>query len=135
MSRPRTNGAGRETTLLVVDDEPDVRMVVRVIAHRSGYHVLEAANGRDAVEVLAQRREGIDAVILDVTMPVMTGHEALPRLRALVPDLPVLLISGYDRSEVAQHLSDPAAQTEFLPKPFTKQELLDAISRAVTARD
>lgn len=135
MSRPQANGAERETTILVVDDEPDVRTVVRVIAGRSGYQVLEAANGRDAVEVLAQRREGIDAVILDVTMPVMTGHEALPRLRALVPDLPVLLISGYDRSEVAQHLSDPAAQTDFLPKPFTKQQLLAAILRAVTARD
>lgn len=126
--------AGRDTTILVVDDEPDVRTIVRLIARRQGYRTVEAANGQEAIDVLTDSTQAIDAVVLDVTMPVMTGHEALPRLRELDPDVPVVLISGYDRSEVAQHLSDPAAHTEFLPKPFTKEQLLSALSRAVTAR-
>lgn len=125
---------GRDATILVVDDEPDIRTVVRLMARSNGYQVVEAGNGREAVEVLAKRAEPIDAVLLDVTMPEMTGHEALPRLRELVPDLPVILVSGYDRSEVAQHLSNPAAQTDFLPKPFTKEQLLAALQHAVTAR-
>lgn len=127
-------GAGRDTTILVVDDEPDVRTIVRLIARRQGYQTVEAANGQEAIDVLMDHAQSIDAVVLDVTMPVMTGHEALPRLRELAPDVPVVLISGYDRSEVAQHLSDTGAHTEFLPKPFTKQQLLSALSRAVTAR-
>lgn len=127
-------GPGRDTTILVVDDEADVRTIVRLIARRQGYQTVEAANGQEAVDVLTEGTQAIDAVVLDVTMPVMTGHEALPRLRELDPDVPVVLISGYDRSEVAQHLSDPAPHTEFLPKPFTKQQLLSALSRAVTAR-
>lgn len=139
MSRGNGQGAvpdpGRDATILVVDDEADVRTVVRLIARRQGYRTVEAANGQEAIDVLTDRTQPIDAVVLDVTMPVMTGHEALPKLRELVPDLPVVLISGYDRSEVAQHLSGPTAQTDFLPKPFTKQQLLAAISRAVTTRD
>lgn len=127
-------GPGRDTTILVVDDEPDVRTIVRLIARRQGYHTVEAANGQEAIDVLTDPTQAIDAVVLDVTMPVMTGHEALPRLRELDPDVPVVLISGYDRSEVAQHLSAPTPHTEFLPKPFTKQQLLSALSRAVTAR-
>lgn len=133
-------GAGAELasedrgTLLVVDDEPDVRTVAGLMVRKGGYEVVEAANGREAVEALAARTETIVAVLLDVTMPEMNGHEALPKLRELVPGLPVVLISGYDRGEVAQHLSDPSAPTEFVPKPFTRQQLLAAIARVVAAR-
>lgn len=121
-------------TILVVDDEPDVRTVARLMVRKGGYEVVEASNGREAVEALAAEAETIVAVLLDVTMPEMDGHEALPKLREIAPGLPVVLISGYDRGEVAQHLSNPAAPTEFVPKPFTTAQLLSAISRVVGAR-
>lgn len=123
-----------EPTVLVVDDEPDVRLVLALLLRRSGFEVLEAADGRQASEVLAEHRDRVDVVLMDVMMPVMTGPEALPHLRGLVPDLPVVFHSGYDRGEVAAHLSGGPPYTSFVPKPAERQVLVDELTRARTSR-
>lgn len=123
--------ADEDATVLVVDDEPDVRQVVSLVLRRSGYEVLEAGDGEEAVARVREQGDRIDVVLLDVMMPGMTGHDALPAIRDLVPTMPVVFFSGYDRSEVAAHLDDPVAPTTFLPKPFGNQDLVDAIAEAI----
>lgn len=123
-----------KATVLVVDDEPDVRLVLSLLLRRSGFEVLEAVDGRQAGEVLGEHRDRVDVVLMDVMMPVMTGPEALPHLRALVPDLPVVFHSGYDRGEVAAHLSEAPPYTSFVPKPAERQVLVDELTRARTSR-
>lgn len=123
-------GAGGLPTVLVVEDEPDVRLVVSMLLQRSGLTVFEAGDGQHATEVLEQHRDEIDVVLLDVLMPVLTGPETLPRLRALVPDLPVVFFSGYDRGEVAAHLSSTAPYTSFVAKPAEHEALLEELQRA-----
>lgn len=129
-----TSAPALAATILVVDDDPGVRTVVTLVLERGGYSVLAAENGREAVDAVAEHGDRIDAVLLDVMMPVMDGHEALPAMRELYPDLPVVLFSGFDRNEVAEHLGDPEAYTSFVPKPFRNDDLVAEISRAVDSR-
>lgn len=121
----------REWTVLLVDDEPDVRLLTGRMLEKSGYQVLDAGNGREAIERFAEHRDRIDVVLLDVMMPVMTGHEAVAELRRMDPDLPVVFFSGYDRSEVAEHLADPSAPTLFVAKPFTRAQLTSTLETAL----
>lgn len=121
-------------TVLVVDDEPDVRLVLSLLLRRSGFDVLQAVDGREAGEVLAEHRDDVDVVLMDVMMPVMTGPEALPQLRELVPDLPIVFHSGYDRGEVAAHLSQEPPYTSFVPKPAERAVLVGELTRARKSR-
>ncbi|MBW3658397.1 MAG: response regulator [Actinobacteria bacterium] len=121
-------------TVLLVEDEPDVRLVVAMLLRRAGLTVLQAGDGREAIEVLEAERDAVDVVLLDVLMPVMTGPEALPVLRELVPDLPVVFYSGYDRGEVAPLLSEDPPYTSFLSKPADQDTLLAELDRAHAGR-
>jgi CheY-like chemotaxis protein len=125
--------AAPESTILVADDDAGVRMVVTIMLQRAGFTVVQATNGREAVDRIRDHGAQLDAVLLDVMMPEMNGHEALPAMRELRPDLPVVFFSGFDRSEVADHLVAPSAYTAFLPKPFETSELVDALERAVAS--
>lgn len=127
---PDTGDAPAGATVLVVDDEPHVREIVQLMLRRGGHRTIEAADGREAVETVRERRAEIDVVLLDVMMPQMTGHETLPAIRELAPGMPVVFFSGYDREEVAEHLEGPV-HTSFLPKPFDHESLLAAIAAAL----
>ena len=106
--------------VLVVDDEAGVRRVVRAALESSGCRVIEAADGEQAIEMLARAPADIAAVLLDMTMPRLSGAETLRRMRELAPGLPVLLMSGYSE----QAFSDTSAgSTAFLHKPFRAAEL------------
>lgn len=128
-----SDGAGERGLVLVVEDEPDVREIARLMLVRGDHDVIEAGNGAEAVEVVRDRGDEIGVVLLDVMMPRMTGHEALPRIRELVPDMPVVFFSGYDRGEVAEHLDGASVHTTFLPKPFAREDLLAAVGDALSA--
>lgn len=121
----------RERVVLLVDDEPDVRRLTGRMLKRSGYEVIDASDGREALDLFAEHRDRIGVVLLDVMMPVMTGHEAIAELRRMDRDLPVVFFSGYDRSEVAEHLADPSAPTLFLAKPFTSEQLTSTLETAL----
>jgi CheY-like chemotaxis protein len=69
-----------------------------------------------------------------VMMPEMTGHEALPAIREIAPEMPVVFFSGFDESEIAEHLEAPTAYTSFLPKPYRNAQLVEAVLRARDSR-
>ena len=91
--------------ILFADDEPPVRTVGRRILERLGFHVVLAQNGRIAIDEFARRADEISLVILDLTMPEMTGDQALLEIRRLRPQVPIVLTSGFGEEEVLERLS------------------------------
>ena len=108
--------------VLVADDEDDVRAVVRAMLESFGYRVLEARDGREAVERFRERRGEIDLVLLDLMMPRMTGEEAFAEIRRISPEARAILASGYDESGRLREIVAAGFET-FLQKPFRRREL------------
>jgi CheY-like chemotaxis protein len=123
----RLSGAG---TVLVVEDEAAVRSVAKVALERSGYRVLLAPNGIEALKVFQQAPDQISVVLLDWTMPLLSGEETLNRLRAIRPDVRVLLSSGYNQAEFMERFSGQGL-TGFLGKPYSAANLVARVKSAI----
>lgn len=121
---PRLGVEGGTERLLLVDDNVSVLRLMQRVLERSGYTVLTATSGEEAVALLDRH---VDLVILDVVLPGLGGRELMHRFKEVHPEVRVLLTSGYSADEVAHRLEGPDA---FLEKPFTPKALLEAI-RAV----
>jgi len=113
--------------ILLADDEPDVRAVVRAMLESLGYKVAEAGDGPEAVEIFRQRHAEIDLVLLDQRMPRMTGEAALAEMRMIAPGVRAILASGYDESGRIHEIV-AAGFGGFLQKPFRRQELGEKIA-------
>ena len=118
----------RRAVVLLVEDEPRVRSQARRLLQRSGYDVLEAADGVEGKRIFAERHGDIDVVVTDVVMPIVGGVEMVATQRAVRPDLPVVFVSGYTAEEQDLPLDD---RTAFLTKPYTIDALCDAIIAVV----
>ncbi|MFA5907359.1 MAG: response regulator [Vicinamibacterales bacterium] len=116
--------AGWETVLLVEDDG-DVREFAAVAISRFGFRVITAPTGIEALALCEADPSLISLLVTDVVMPSMSGPELAARVRALVPGLRVLYLSGYPEDALGQ--AGPGAATAFLQKPFTSAELAGAI--------
>ena len=113
-------------TLLVADDEASVRTVAMMMLQRQGYRVLSAADGQDAVAVFQAHALEIDAVLLDMTMPHLSGEEAFREMRRIRPDVKVILTSGYNEQE-ATHRFAGKGLAAFIQKPFELSRLLGTV--------
>lgn len=118
------------TTVLIVDDEEAVRAVTRGALEREGAMVEEAADGQEALQILSRAPDAIDLVLLDVTMPGMSGYETLDALRLIREDMPVVMISGYMEPGVSLEARG-AENVRFLHKPFRVDALLENIAKAL----
>ena len=126
---PAQASTGSETILLV-EDEPQVRAVAARALRSSGYRVLEATNGRDGVQVARRERDAIDMIVSDVVMPEMGGKEMVELARQFLPSVAVLFMSGYTAGSFPLPADDPSANV-FLQKPFTPQELLAMVRQVL----
>ena len=120
---PASPMVGGHETILVVEDETVVRNLVRTCLLRCGYHVLEAANGVEALEVWQQHQEAIDLLLTDMVMPEgLTGRELAERLQAAKPGLKVIYTSGYSPEMIG---TDPSLRpgANYLPKPYNPETL------------
>ena len=127
-----TNGhhpAGDRRTILLVDDEAMIRDLGRTVLETAGYRVVVAEDGVEAVEVFARERDHIDLVILDVTMPRMSGLDAYRHITELAPGARILFSTGYSTEDVAE--LDGALG--LLSKPYRPHELLAAVRDALSA--
>jgi CheY-like chemotaxis protein len=127
---PAANG-GSETVLLV-DDEAMIRNLGRTILQRNGYEVMVAEDGQEAVELFQQHHARIDLVILDLTMPRLSGRDTLRELRQIVPDVAVLFASGYSAEQVTEAERD--AVLGFINKPYRPQELATTVRAALNKK-
>lgn len=119
--------------VLLVDDEPELRRLLRRSLVRAGFEVVEAGHGRAALELA--RQASFDVVITDVRMPCMGGLELLERLQLESPDLPVVLISGSSEFPTRQSAIDVGA-FDYLPKPIGLADIqMVALSAVALRRD
>ncbi len=113
-------------TILVVDDEETVRSVARLVLQRQGFAVVEAVDGVEAVELFRKHGGAFRLVLLDMTMPRMSGEETFRALRSLDPDVRILLSSGYNEQEAVNHFAGRGL-SGFVQKPYTPSELTDRV--------
>jgi two-component system, cell cycle sensor histidine kinase and response regulator CckA len=123
-------GQGGSGTILVVEDEELVADLARDILLRFGYSVLVVNNGREAIDLYRQRSHDIAAVVLDMVMPEMDGGEVFQELRALNPQVKVIISTGCDRAPDIEVMLQQGARG-FIQKPFRIAELAEAVSEAV----
>jgi len=126
-------GNGR---ILVVDDEPDIRRVVRILLEKAGYDVLEAEDGQAAIEVIntGENRLMVDAVLCDMRMPKINGVEAMAYFREHYPHVPVVVLTGFPDTEMAIS-SMRNGVVDYLVKPVDGEQLRSAVSRAMAQRE
>jgi CheY-like chemotaxis protein len=125
---PRPSSRSGTETILLVEDEPEVRRLANEMLTRQGYKVLEASSGAEALHVWREHGGVIDLLLTDVVMPQMSGPELAATLKALSPGLKVMYMSGYTDDVIAQQgVLD--TETAFLRKPFT----LDSLARILHA--
>ena len=108
--------------ILVIDDEGPVREVAALLISTFGFSVLTAVDGADGIAQFSRDPNGIDLVFLDLTMPGLDGEETLAALRAISPNVRVLLVSGYSENERVANLA-MGGPLLFLQKPFTRARL------------
>ena len=118
-------------TILLVEDEPMVRTVAERALTRHGYKVLTATNGEEALEIVEDGKE-IALLISDVVMPLMDGPTMVREVRKGRPDVPILFMSGYAEEQLRKSID--IANVAFLPKPFSVQELAEAVRKALAEK-
>jgi two-component system cell cycle sensor histidine kinase/response regulator CckA len=117
--------------VLVVDDEAIVRKTAAAALERAGFTVLSATNGAEAIEIL-RADNGIALVVLDLTMPVMTGEQALPLIKTMHPEIPVILSSGFSDVEISRRFAS-AGIAGVLQKPYSASTITSAVTEALQA--
>lgn len=120
-------------TILVVDDEPDVRKLVGAMVTQFGYTALTADSGDNALKVYKKHDAPIDLLVTDVVAPGMSGPMLADRLTAMQPGLKVLYISGYDNTNVVQRYVVEKGH-ELLTKPFTAKQMQQKLEEMLQAK-
>jgi DNA-binding response OmpR family regulator len=116
--------------VLLIDDEDVVREMVTEVLEHEGFDVLVAADGKHGLELFGDRGEGIDVVLLDLSMPGLSGQETFARLAKRRPGVPVILSSGYDHAEATRRF-EGRAPAGFIQKPYRPAQLLAEIHRCL----
>jgi DNA-binding NtrC family response regulator len=128
VSNPKARIIGMSTlipgskTVLVADDDMNLRAFIKAVLERAGCRVIEACDGEEAVDIFLLNSSQVDLLVLDVIMPRKTGKDAYDEILKLKPNIKAIFISGYDDAAISK-------QADFIPKPFTSQALLSHMDR------
>ncbi len=126
----KRRGPRGSETILIADDEESVRKLVHTVLAQSGYEVIEAKDGKEALELFEKNRDRVDMVLTDVVMPKMTGFQLSEQIEKLDPAKKIMFMSGYRDS---QETPGPNSIRPFLDKPFTPEVLLKQVREALDA--
>lgn len=108
--------------ILVIDDEPDLRLLVRIILESAGYEIVEATSGEEGLDRITDERPGL--VLLDIRLPGIDGWEVLERMRAdHSGDIPVVIMSAHSSPRTLEKAKEQGTQG-YLVKPFKEADLL-----------
>lgn len=122
--------------ILVVDDEADIRKVVRMTLQKAGYEVLEAENGEKAIETInsGENRLLLDVMICDIRMPKVNGIEAIAYFRQNYPRVPLIVLTGFPDTDMATSLLRQGV-VDYLVKPVEGEKLKASVARAMEQRE
>jgi CheY-like chemotaxis protein len=120
---------GANYTILVVDDDEDVRYIARAILEDLGYETIGASSGAGALQVLATEGDRIAALFSDIMMPGMNGFELAQQAEMMRPDLKIILTSGYMAPEMAKAMS--IAMWPAVPKPWRPAQLANILAEVL----
>ena len=115
----------------MIDDEEVVRQAARSALERFGYGVIVAGDGEEGVRLFRERSSEISLILLDMTMPVLSGEEALPRLLQIRPGVRVVVSSGYSEVEAERRFAD-ARLSGFIQKPYSALQLARCVDKALS---
>ena len=119
--------------VLVVDDEENVRKVIRLQLSETAYEVLEAEDGEQGIKILNDNALTVDLIICDVRMPKVNGIEAIAYFRREYPSTPVIVLTGYPDLKLAVDFMKEGV-VEYLVKPVKKEQLIEAVDKAAGKR-
>ncbi len=119
--------------VLTIDDEEEVRRVIRLQLGGTSFEVLEAENGEKGIEILNDNSMTVDVIICDVRMPKINGVEAVAYFRREYPSTPVIVLTGYPDLNLAVDFLKEGV-VEYLVKPVEKQKLIEAVNKAADQR-
>jgi len=127
-----TPGKGR---VLVVDDEENIRKLVRMSLTKAGYDVEEAENGEEAEKIIRAKDNPLmlDVILCDIRMPKVNGIEAIAFFQKQFPSVPIVVITGFPDTEMAVNLLKQGVM-DYVPKPIDSDKLLDVVSKAMAKR-
>jgi DNA-binding NtrC family response regulator len=131
---PRADAGRGPATLLLVEDEEMVAAIAEQMLARIGHKVFLARDGAEAVSIYQEQRGAIDLVILDMIMPGMSGADTFDRLKAIDPEVRVLLSSGYSLNGQATEILNRGCRG-FIQKPFTIEQLSRKIREILSANE
>ena len=122
--------SGQKTlgNILVVDDNPNIRKLIRLILENDRYDVIEAEDGQDAIDLL--RSVGIDAIITDLNMPKVDGYEVIAYCKREYPKIPLIVLTGIADLELATSFMRQGV-TDYLVKPINAKELTVSVANAI----
>ncbi|MEO2144463.1 MAG: response regulator, partial [bacterium] len=118
--------------ILVIDDEPSVLRLAEKVLLRAGFDPLISTGGKEAVRILEQNAPDLACIILDLTMPDMSGGEVFEKIRRIRTDLPILFCSGFDDDQFYRDLKDPGPSAS-IPKPYRPADLASAVEALLAA--
>jgi len=127
-----TPGKGR---VLVVDDEENIRKLVRMSLTKAGYDVEEAENGEEAEKIIRAKDNPLmlDVILCDIRMPKVNGIEAIAFFQKQFPSVPIVVITGFPDTEMAVNLLKQGVM-DYVAKPIDSDKLLDVVSKAMAKR-
>jgi len=125
----RESVRGNGEHILLVDDDPILAKIQKETLTALGYQVLQANNGKEAIETVKQHGDKIELAILDVVMPVMGGVEAARHIRKIKKDIRIIYVTGYDQNDTLNGTNLPSSHDFILDKPFTVDELSHAVRK------
>ena len=121
--------------VLVVDDEPDIRKVVKMALTKAGYDVIEAEDGEKAIEAIQEGENPLllDVIICDIRMPKINGIEAINYFQQQWPRVPIIVLTGFPDMEMAIGFLKKGV-VDYLVKPVEKEQLTNAVAKALAQR-
>lgn len=129
-------GTSSNGLVLIVDDEPDVRKVVKMTLQKAGYDVIEAEDGEKAIEEIKKGENPLllDVIITDIRMPKVNGVEAIQFFKNQFPRVPLIVLTGYPDLDMATDFMKKGI-VDYLVKPVDGNKLKDAVAKAMEQRE
>jgi two-component system, cell cycle sensor histidine kinase and response regulator CckA len=133
IEQPPSSAAAKPQCVLLVEDELTVREFLTQLLLGAGYQVIAASNGAEGIELAKQHRSQIQLVLLDVLMPKVDGWAACGPLRQILPNTPIIFMSGYGETAESESRLKAMSPSAFLAKPFRPSQLFAVMKQALTA--